>query len=94
MQSIQLAVANSDVRQSGPSSIPEGVGGWIARLFGCWHREMSRPFSHHGQAYRVCLTCGAQRKFNLSNWKMQGQFYYNSPDSELVNGITLVARAN
>jgi hypothetical protein len=98
MQSMQLAVAQSDLRQSSPSSVPERVSSWIARFFGCWHREMSRPFSHQGQAYRVCLNCGAQRKFNLANWKTQGAFYYNRPgtelQSQLLNKIRLVARAN
>jgi hypothetical protein len=98
MQSMQLAVAQSDLRQSSPSSVPERVNSWIARFFGCWHREMSRPFSHQGQAYRVCLNCGAQRKFNLANWKTQGAFYYNRPGTEvhsqLRNKIRLVARAN
>jgi hypothetical protein len=97
MQSMQLAVANS-VRQSNSSSVPEKVNSWIARLFGCWHREMSRPFSNNGQAYRVCLHCGAQRKFNLSNWTTQGAFYYNRPNTQihtpLHNRIRLAARAN
>ena len=97
MQSIQLAVANADVHQS-VTSVPEKVSSWIARLFGCWHREMSRPFSHQGQGYRVCLHCGAQRKFNLNNWTMQGAFYYNRPSSQVYvqrrKKIRLVARAN
>ena len=37
---------------------------------------MSRPFSRDGRAYRSCLNCGAQRQFNLGNWKMTGSFYY------------------
>lgn len=98
MQSIQSAVASRDLRQSSQSSIPQRVTNWVARLFGCWHREMSRPFSHYGQAYRVCLHCGAQRKFNLSNWTMHGAFYYNRPTSQMTsnrrNRIRLVARAN
>jgi len=97
MQTIQLAVAKQDLLQSS-RSVEERVSGWISRLFGCWHREMSRPFSHHGQAYRSCLNCGAQRKFNLNNWSMQGAFYYNGPKStrqaQLGNRIRLVARAN
>jgi hypothetical protein len=51
-------------------------GNWIARLFGCWHREMSRPFSIQGQTYRTCLDCGARRQFNLGRWEMTGDFYY------------------
>ena len=55
------------------------IGGWMARMFGCWHRDMSRPFSQQGQAYRVCLSCGAQRRFDLGNWKMRGNYYYGHP---------------
>ena len=51
-----------------------GVG--LSRLFGCWHSEMSRPFSNKGQSYRTCLACGARRQFNTRSWKTQGSFYY------------------
>ena len=53
-----------------------GVTGFITKLFGCWHKEMSRPFSLHGQTYRTCLDCGARRHFNVGSWEMQGDFYY------------------
>ena len=55
------------------------VNDWLNRLVGCWHKEMSRPFSSQGQTYRVCLDCGARRQFNVNRWKMQGSFYYNLP---------------
>lgn len=55
------------------------IGNLMARVFGCWHAELSRPFSRDGQAYRACLRCGAQRQFNLNNWRMQGNFYYGKP---------------
>jgi hypothetical protein len=63
----------------GSSSKNTGLGGWITRLFGCRHREMSRPFSLHGQTYRSCVDCGARRQFNVGQWKMQGDFYYRQP---------------
>ncbi len=50
-----------------------------ARVFGCWHREMSRPFTLGGQSYRACLDCGARRAFDTVNWKMVGAYYYGSP---------------
>jgi hypothetical protein len=71
---------NSRVLASIPSG--GGVGGWITRLLGCWHKEMSRPFSHQQQTYRTCLACGARRQFNLKSWEMQGGFYYRS-----LNGL-------
>jgi hypothetical protein len=30
-------------------------------VFGCWHRNLSRPFTLSGWTYEVCLSCG--RKF-------------------------------
>jgi hypothetical protein len=57
-------------------------GGWFTRVFGCWHKEMSRPFTHQGQTYRMCLDCGARRQFNLRRWEMQGDFYFGLPTSQ------------
>jgi len=66
------------------------IGGGLNRIFGCWHSEMSRPFSHEGQAYRVCLACGARRQFNTGSWKTEGDFYYRLPTSKhfrALNGL-------
>lgn len=30
------------------------------RLFGCWHRNVSRPLTLSGWTYEVCLSCGKQ----------------------------------
>jgi hypothetical protein len=68
-----------------------GTADWVTRLFGCWHREMSRPFSRQGHAYRSCLRCGARRQFDLRRWEMQGKFYYRGPGSKYfrqLNGLT------
>ena len=54
------------------------IGNFVARVFGCWHADLSRPFSREGRAYRTCLSCGAQRQFSLRNWEMHGKFYYNN----------------
>lgn len=58
------------------------IGGGLNRLFGCWHSQMSRPFSSEGQSYRVCLSCGARRQFNIRSWETQGDFYYRLPTSK------------
>jgi hypothetical protein len=58
------------------------VGGLFARVFGCRHKEMSRPFTDQGQTYRTCLDCGARRQFNLRRWEMQGDFYYGLPSRQ------------
>jgi len=44
--------------------------------FGCQHREMSRPFSRHGETYRVCINCGARRQFDAKTWNSSGRHYY------------------
>jgi hypothetical protein len=49
---------------------------WLTRVFGCWHREMSRPFTLREHSYRVCLECGAHRQFDPQAWEMTGPFYY------------------
>jgi hypothetical protein len=79
MQTQQTVMANH-VRVT--KSIPSGggIGKLVARVFGCWHKEMSRPFSSEGQSYRTCLSCGANRKFNVGRWEMQGSFYYARPN--------------
>lgn len=79
MQKKQAIMANnSNVLQNIPSG--GGIGNLVTRLLGCRHKEMSRPFSNKGQAYRTCLNCGASRKFNVGRWEMQGSFYYASPN--------------
>ena len=49
---------------------------WLGNVFGCPHKEMSRPFSRQGETFRVCITCGARRQFDARKWSMQGSFYY------------------
>lgn len=51
---------------------------WLTRLFGCWHREMSRPFTLRGATARVCLDCGARRRFDTAKWEMVGAYYYDT----------------
>ncbi|HEX7296172.1 MAG TPA: hypothetical protein VF251_10495 [Pyrinomonadaceae bacterium] len=74
-----LAMSNKEFGQVKALQGTDKISNWIARMFGCWHREMSRPFSQKGRAYRVCLSCGAQRRFDLGNWRMRGNFYYCQP---------------
>ncbi|HEX8922715.1 MAG TPA: hypothetical protein VF766_14665 [Pyrinomonadaceae bacterium] len=58
------------------------VSNWLTRVFGCWHSEMSRPFTHDGCTYRTCLECGARRNFDSSRWEMVGAYYYNTPKGQ------------
>jgi len=90
MQAQQAVIANKPyLLQSNESG--GAIADWITRLFGCWHREMSRPFSSQGQTYRSCLHCGARRQFNLRRWEMQGKFYHRVPGSTYfhqLNGLS------
>ena len=71
-------------RRGRASSVPsekarEILSNWLTRLFGCWHAEMSRPFTLDGESYRTCLDCGAHRKFDPARWEMVGAYYYRTP---------------
>lgn len=50
--------------------------GFFAGLFGCWHKELSRPFTTKNDSYRVCLGCGARRHFDPETLQTYGQFYF------------------
>ena len=81
MQAAELTITNFAVGHIDPSSLTGKIGNLMARVFGCWHVQLSRPFSREGRAYRSCLNCGAQREFDLGNWEMQGNFYYGKPST-------------
>lgn len=50
--------------------------GIMGKLFGCWHKELSRPFTTSKSSYRTCLHCGARKRFDAQNLKTFGPFYY------------------
>ena len=50
--------------------------GLLGKIFGCWHKEMSRPFTNKKGSYRVCLDCGARRMFDTKSFKTLGRFYF------------------
>lgn len=50
--------------------------GVIAKLFGCWHENISRPFVQGKTAYRSCLKCGARKQFNPETLETYGTFYF------------------
>jgi hypothetical protein len=95
MKAGQLARKNSLTfnQNTGPfvaGGLVGKIGGGLNRIFGCWHSEMSRPFSSDGQAYRTCLSCGARRQFNTRSWRTEGDFYYRLPTSKhfrTLNGL-------
>ncbi len=48
----------------------------VAKLFGCWHNNISRPFVQGKTAFRCCLQCGARKQFNPETLETQGSFYF------------------
>jgi len=54
----------------------------LARLFGCWHRNLSRPFTRGRETHVVCLRCGMKRNFDLQTWSAHGPFYAEGPLSQ------------
>jgi hypothetical protein len=50
--------------------------GIIGKLFGCWHKDLSRPFTNRKSSYRTCLHCGARKRFDAQNLKTFGPFHY------------------
>lgn len=50
--------------------------GWIGRLFGCHHSDLSRPFTKGGFSYRACLSCGARKRFDTDTLTTHRNFYY------------------
>ncbi len=50
--------------------------GLVGKLFGCWHKRLSRPFTNNKSSYRTCLHCGARKRFDAQNLKTFGPFYY------------------
>ncbi len=55
--------------------------GFLAKFFGCEHRNISRPFIAGGISYRTCLQCGARKQFNRETFKTFGDFYYPPAES-------------
>ncbi len=75
----------------GHSKVSLGLGRWLSGLFGCPHKEMSRPFSRHGETYRVCINCGAQRRFNEQTWNFQGPFYFKPARTSDLRDVDLTS---
>ena len=67
------------------AEVPRVLGTWLVGVFGCTHKEMSRPFSRHGESYRACIGCGAHRRFDPQTWKPLGPYYFKRANtSELL----------
>ena len=49
--------------------------GLAARLLGCRHSRLTRPFGSGGSAYMSCLECGARKHFNPDTLETSRGFY-------------------
>jgi hypothetical protein len=56
--------------------------GFVDRLFGCWHNNLSRPFTHGKKSYLVCLKCGARKNFNAETLTSSSGFFYPPKPSQ------------
>ena len=74
-----------------PQGLTAQLSDWVTRVFGCWHSEMSRPFTRDGESYRTCLECGARRRFDSTKWEMVGAYYYDVPESGRLTSLTRTA---
>ena len=59
--------------------------GIFTGIFGCWHHDLSRPFTTKSGSYRACLNCGARKHFDPKTLKTFGRFYFQSPVAENLN---------
>ena len=46
----------------------ENIFAMFRRLVWCRHSNMSRPFTINDEPYRICLGCGARRRFDKYGW--------------------------
>jgi hypothetical protein len=53
--------------------------GFLAGLFGCRHKELTRPFTVEKNTHRSCTHCGAWLDFNPETLESYGKFYYPQP---------------
>lgn len=57
------------------SSLGTNIG-ILGKLFGCWHKNLSRPFTDLKSSYRVCIECGARTQFDTKTFTTFGKFYF------------------
>ena len=63
-------------RTNGSFGEPIGI---LGKLFGCWHKELTKPITSRRSTYRACLECGARREFDTNEFRSTGPFYYPPP---------------
>lgn len=73
---MQAVLEQNSVWRNKKSLINGRKVGLLASVFGCWHKQLSRPFSSKSDSYRVCVDCGARRNFDPKTLKTHGAFYF------------------
>lgn len=65
----------------------------IQRVLGCWQHNLSRPFSHRGRTYRVCVKCGMARNFNPETWETHGPSYRLAANQSYCSSMSVSRKA-
>lgn len=63
------------INWEGENFLGEKIG-FFGKMFGCWHKRMSRPVTRNRSTFRSCIDCGARRKFDMESFRTTGPFYY------------------
>jgi hypothetical protein len=63
------------------SALNDAAKRLLQRVLGCWHHDLSRPFSLQGKSYRVCMKCGMARNFDPVDWKTSGPTFQFSANN-------------
>lgn len=50
--------------------------GIVGKIFGCWHKRLTKPMTSERTTYRACLDCGARKNFDAVTFRSSGSFYY------------------
>ena len=76
---MQIVLKNETTQNPALNRTADNFGekiGLLGKIFGCWHKDLSRPFTDRKSSYRACLECGARKHFDAENLKTFGSFYY------------------
>jgi hypothetical protein len=58
------------------SNLTAQIAGIFRRLLGCWHSNMSRPFTLNDEPYRTCLECGERLRFDRKTRTKLHPYYF------------------
>jgi len=76
---MQTVLEQNRIAESFTNRTSEPFGnriGLFGKVFGCWHKNLTRPLTIENFSYRACLHCGARKRFDAQNLKTFGSFHY------------------